>query len=380
MRQQEQEVERRAARIPQAVESARQLLALRAVHGEDIATSAHRRQDLIPFLESAAVRAGIARESLILIGPPNEQETLAAVITELDRRRPQVMIEALVVEVSGTRNLDIGTELAYLRPLRKGDSGAGGVTSFGLSAIDLATGTSAIASLPGLTGFILRDADVQAIVHLFEQKIQGKVVSRPRTLVNDNESALFRSEQEQPYTQISSLSATTTVSFQDYARAGISLSITPHISEADYLQIEITVNLSAFSGDAPSPSTPPPRTTNFVQSKVTVPDNSTVLLGGLNQANRAQTARQVPILGDIPILGYLFRRNTANKSASTLYVFVKSRIARAEDFSDLKSMGAEASRDLLRQENLQRPAHDQIPVDQDVYQTPALRPEGIHEP
>jgi general secretion pathway protein D len=310
--------------------------------------------------------------SIILLGPPKEVEVLATVVGHLDRRRPQVTIEALVVEVDADKTFDVGTELANLQEFA-GDK-VGGATSFGLSEIDFTEGTVEIEPARGLTGFLILDGDVRAIIRLFEQKVQGKIVSHPRALVNDNESAVFRSEREEPFVQISTLGAdTTTVSFGGYENAGTTLSITPHISEADYLQLEIELELSAFQGEG-ALDAPPPRTRSTVSSRVTVPDNATVLLGGLNRTDERQTISRVPILGSIPILGYLFRRKTTVRSDATLYVFIKANIARQEDFSDLKASSEEASRQLLRQENLTRSESRRLPEGQDVFESPAFRP------
>jgi type II secretory pathway component GspD/PulD (secretin) len=283
------------------------------------------------------------------------------------------MIEALVVEVDANRTLDIGVELSHLGALT--GNRVGGFTSFGFSTFNPNTGTVELGASHGLTGFLVLDANVTALVNLFLEKVQGKIVSRPRTLVNDNASAEFISEREEPYVQISALSSnTTTTSFGGYEKAGTTLKITPHISEADYLQLDITVNLSAFTGEGTG-TAPPPRVTNTVTSKVTVPDNCTVLLGGLNTTNQRKTVDKVPLLGDIPILGFFFRHDVNVDVQGTLYIFVKARIARAEDFSDLLKLSQEASQQLLQQQNRQQPAKKQLPLDQDVYQSPAFLPE-----
>ena len=132
------------------------------------------------------------------------------------------------------------------------------------------------------------------------------------------------------------------------------------------------MNLSSFIGSSSDPSVPPPRATNIMESKVTVPDSSTVLLGGLNQANNTNTVTGVPFLSEIPLIGKLFTRTTDSKQQSTPYLFVKSRIARAEDFSDLKGESSEASQQLLQQENAANP-RQKVPTNQDVYESPAFK-------
>jgi len=314
--------------------------------------------------------------SLILVGPPREQAMLAAIIEQLDMRRPQVMIEALVVQVSRSQAFDVGVELLNLQR-----GSVRGATNFGLSKIDFSGGTASVSASSGLTGFVISGGDIDAIVKLMAQKGNGRIVSRPRALVNDNEAAKFVSEAEEPYTQINAVgSNTTTSSFGGYETAGTYLDVTPHISEADYLQLDIHVKLSSFTGTAASDSAPPARHTDEVTSKVTIPDNSTILIGGLNRADASNSRTQVPILGSIPLLGQLFRRDTSSASQATLYVFIKTRIARAEDFSDLKGISGEASRQVITEENRTRREDKRLPVNQDLYDSPATRGAGIHEP
>src|SRR5207237_5166625 len=112
---------------------------------------------------------------------------------------------------------------------------------------------------------------------------------------------------------------------------------TPHISEADYLQLEYNVSLSSFSGTGDQArGIPPPRQEDSVQSKVTIPDGATVLVGGLNRTNYLRTVNAVPLLGEIPVLKYLFSSRNTTDERVTLFVFLRPVILRDDQFEDLK--------------------------------------------
>ena len=131
--------------------------------------------------------------------------------------------------------------------------------------------------------------------------------------MNDNNLGTLNSLSEFPYASVNASNTVATTSFGDYAQAGTEITVTPHISESDYLQLEYSVSLSSFTG---SPVTqggttlPPPRKSDTVQSQVTIPDGATIIVGGLNQRNFTYTKDAVPILGQIPLLEYLFSNRT----------------------------------------------------------------------
>src|SRR5690606_748390 len=111
---------------------------------------------------------------------------------------------------------------------------------------------------------------------------------------------------EQPTTSINASNTVSTTSFGGYQSAGTTITLTPHISEGDHLQLEYAIVLSTFGAGATSDGIPPPRQTNTIQSQVTVPDGSMIIVGGLNRTDIRKTVDAIPFLGKIPILGYLF--------------------------------------------------------------------------
>jgi general secretion pathway protein D len=284
--------------------------------------------------------------SIIVFGPADAQKEIEGLIKELDKRKPQVKIEALVVQVSGGDTLDVGTELSTFG----GDSKHGGigVTAFGFSSYDYTTGVRTILGGDtdaghGITGAIVNDGEIPFLMRALLTDRGGKIISRPVILANDNNKSTFKSLEEQPFTTLSTVTSTqTSTSFGGYAQAGTTLSITPHISEGDYLSLEIDLEISQFTGTTTVAQVPPPKRTDNLSTAVTVPDKSTIVIGGLTNNHVTTTVKQVPILGKIPIIGLLFSRKVETRDDTTEYIFLKAHIARDENFADLLGMSRDA--------------------------------------
>ena len=126
-----------------------------------------------------------------------------------------------------------------------------------------------------------------------------------------------------------------TTSFAGFAEAGTTIEATPRITDDDHLELEYSIALNSFTGSG-SAGVPPPRQTDEIQSTVVVPDGYTVIVGGLTRKNASWSRETVPIIGDIPIVGYLVGTVTKTSSKTTLFVFLKPVILRDDKFRDLK--------------------------------------------
>ncbi len=230
----------------------------------------------------------------------------------------------------------------------------------------------------------------QTVTLKLHGKLQGKVkvkdlyslletVLKFKVLVNDNEKGTIKTTETTYLTKKSSMPVTsgtagqhnslieTAVDYQGYD-AGVSLEITPHIGEKDLLRLEITTNRSDFgtiSGDKP-----PDKTGSDLSTVVTVPDQSTIILGGMLKLNQTKGGKKVPILGDLPFVGLLFRGVSNTDIQSKLYVFV-----RAEILQPAKLAGA-ASKDLERISEQNRSSFERHEQEFQDYQTvPGVKPE-----
>ena len=292
---------------------------------------------------NATVAADPNTNSIIVIAEPSVQKMYEQLIKALDKRRPQVLLEATIVTIDTSRNLTFGVEVGGRS--KPGNTQAVTFTNFGFSTANAGTGQLTLTPGVGFNGVVIGSDLAQVIIRALAGNSRAKVTSSPRILVNDNATGTLSSLTEQPYTTTAIGTTIATTSFGGYAQAGTVVTLTPHISEADYLQLEYQVTLSSFSGGGSTTNgVPPGIVQDSVQSKVTIPDGATVVVGGLNQSNYAKAVSSLPIIDQIPILNILFGRHDDTASKSTLFVFLRPIILRDDQFEDLKFL---SERDLL---------------------------------
>ncbi|MEC9374571.1 MAG: hypothetical protein VYC34_12040, partial [Planctomycetota bacterium] len=129
--------------------------------------------------------------------------------------------------------------------------------------------------------------------------------------------------------------APSTTAFAGTLSAGTTVSITPQISEGGFLVLQFSLELSSFDARV-NPDLPPPQNSNTVESVITVPSDSTVVVGGFKSRNEQDSVQKIPILGDIPLLGLLFREYTTDYSESTIFFFITPRVLSDPYFADLR--------------------------------------------
>lgn len=283
--------------------------------------------------------------SLLIAANRTQFQELQVLIEQLDRRQDQVLIETALIELTGSDFLDIGVELGFANIPGVESTGGVGVTSFGLSSlvdsdndgiVDLRTPNIA----QGVTAGII-DGDnfsIPALLSLLETKRNSNVLNVPSVLVNNNSIARVSTLDEQPTTTVTQSGgvggAGTQENFADYVEAGITMEISPSISASRYLRLGVFLEVSTFIGTVQG-AIPPPRITRTIETQINVPDGATMVIGGIVVDNESETTNQVPLLGDIPFLGRLFRRDTTNQNRTVLYFFVTPHILHDKDFADL---------------------------------------------
>lgn len=286
---------------------------------------------------NAFVIADIKNNQLLVKAPANLQGDFAKLIERLDLRRPQVYLEVQIVTVTWSDDLRLAFETQLINA-----NGTGGILqqNFGLTTPGTAiTDRRNVATgLSGLTAAIIKSDQLPVVMTALQTKTDSKIISNPALLVDDNEEAELMSVEQQPYTttQVSSGTPNTT-SFGGYESAGTKLLITPSISEDGYLRLAYEAELSSFTSNTGVNGSPPPKLENTVKAaSITVPSDTTVIVGGLNVDTRRKTRIQVPLLGDIPLIGQLFQDYNRSGRITTLYVFITPRIMREPNFADLR--------------------------------------------
>jgi general secretion pathway protein D len=193
----------------------------------------------------------------------------------------------------------------------------------------------------GFTGLAVNPGDFSAVIRALATIGASDSVSKPELVVNNNAEAELRGVSLQPYAVVNQGDQTTTESYGGDKEAGTILTITPQIAEGSHLILDYSVELSSFTGEATS-ILPPPSREDSVSSSVTIPDGYTVVVGGLEDRSITETVNKVPLLGDIPWLGELFKSTQKGNNRNRLYIFVRASIERSTSFEKLKYWSDEA--------------------------------------
>jgi len=290
----------------------------------------------ITIVEGISVIADTPRNQLIVRAPVRQQREIARVIREIDLRRGQVYIEAQIVSVSSSNTFSITIETVPSDP----DSDVPIFTNFGLLSDPKNIDGVRQPFGNGVSAALIDNDFVPLIIQALQTEGSGRLVSQPRLLVNDNEEAELSSTRDEPFAQTTQTVGTPTqTSLGGNVSAGTTLAVRPQISEGGFVRLELSVELSAF-GERPNPDLPPVTQSDNLTSAVTVPADTTVVLGGFTQENISDTISKVPILGDIPLIGQAFRSTSKDKSYRTIYIFITPRVLRDPSFSDLRLLTA----------------------------------------
>jgi general secretion pathway protein D len=210
-----------------------------------------------------------------------------------------------------------------------------------------------------------------------QQKNYGRVLAKPKILVNDNEEGKI-STSDVTYVEVTTgtviegvTNAVQTGKQYDPYDAGIELTIRPHISRGDFLRLDILMTRDDFG--TITGEKPPDTSGSNIETTVTVPDGSTIILGGLIKLNQSKGGSKIPILGDLPIVGGLFRSASNSDIQRNLYVFVKAEIIRPSD-TDM----AQAESHLQQISDRNRDAFEEHEKEfQDYYDWPGIKPKAM---
>jgi general secretion pathway protein D len=296
-----------------------------------------------------------ATNSLIISADPETQEALVRVVRELDVRQQQILVEAIIVEVSDTAARDLGLQFLLADP-RGGRATPFLSTSYGASAPNLLTLTgallntgnagdnnpalrdlqrAAVASLAGARGALVgvggqrSDGSILGlIVNALQEDRQSNVLSTPSLTTLDNKSASLLVGQQIPVTTGEALSDNFENQFRTVKRedVGVRLDVRPQISEGGAIRLDIKQEVSSVFGPVTTGSSDLITNRRVIETSVQVDPGQVIVLGGLMQEEQQNTDSGVPILRDIPIAGRLFRSDSKERRRTNLMVFLRPTI------------------------------------------------------
>ena len=288
------------------------------------------------------VQADPMTNSLIITAPEPVYNDLRRAIDQLDRRRAQVYVEALITEISAETAAEFGIQwqtgkISNSNGVVGGtnfSSGGGNILSIASGATNPGTGMNLI--LGGGTVSVLgKDMlNLNMLARFLQSDTKANILSTPNLITLDNEEAKMVVGQNLPFVtgQYTSTGTTSTVSnpFQTIERkdVGLTLKVKPQISESGTVRLQIYQEVSSVVGTTASNTNGPITNKRAIESTVLVDDGAIIALGGLIEDSYNSGADRVPLLGDVPVVGSLFRYDSRKRSKTNLVVFLRPVILR----------------------------------------------------
>lgn len=337
-----------------------QVIYLRYAGAEELATKLNEQAQSVQRTQGSpqaggggpqgttVIWADAETNALVITAPPKTMRSLRTVIDKLDIRRAQVLVEAVIVDVTSDRSSELG--VTWVVDASDTDGGAGATSFNGSTSLGAAQLAGAVASgetstalglLPdGLSYAVGRFKDTgtnwAALLRALRGDANTNILGTPSIVTMDNEEAEINVGQEVPFLTGSFSNATGTTGtvnpFQTINRqdVGTKLTITPQINEGDAVIMDIALEVSSISQGSTGAVDLITNKRN-INNNVIVEDGGIIVLGGLIDESLRESDSRVPILGSIPVLGNIFRSRSTSKIKRNLMVFIRVKILRDEN-------------------------------------------------
>lgn len=274
------------------------------------------------LLGQVYVVADADTNSLLVATASKYQDRVKDIIKELDRPVPQVLIKALIAEVTHDKSVDFGLDFSVLN-IRPSGNGSSLTSDLGNAAANTANGGMAVA---------VAENTLKATLHALAVDNKLDVLSRPYILTSDNQEAIISVGYEVPIITESRLDTNNnTINTIQYTNIGIILDVTPHINPEGLVVMDVAPQISSQYGQGveiqPGVNSPEFEIRS-ASARVAIDDGQTIVIGGLMQDQKTQTVNKIPLLGDIPLLGALFSRNNSDKQKTELLIFMTPHVAK----------------------------------------------------
>ena len=266
---------------------------------------------------TVSVVADASSNSLIITSAPRNFDRIFQLVKDLDQAPPQVMIQAVLIEVTLNRDSKIGmvnTRLDFDKVLPQREYGFGDQTLF----------------------WSILNEKVDGFIELLQSQGSVEVLSRPQVLASDNKQAQINVGQSVPFvTRVQTTESGNTINTIQYQDIGILLNVTPHINPEGYVNMDIAPEISGFAdstvnvGENIQASV---FTNRSAQTTVAIQDGQTIVIGGLMTNEDRKTVREVPVLSKIPLLGpLLFKRTETSKVKTDLLIIITPKVVRSPE-------------------------------------------------
>ncbi len=275
------------------------------------------------------ITADKATNSLIIIADKDDYPVLEEVIKKLDVPRSMVYIECLLMEMNADKSLSLGMEWRAKGNVHSNSTGFGRFSSSSTSVDlpSLAESTLGSGFSMGVFG-----GSIEAIIEASQDDSDVKILSTPQLLTTENEEATITIGKNVPYQTRGGTedTSTTTYNTYEYKDVGITLKLTPSISQDRLVRLDFYEEVTKLDSANSTSSTDRPTTLKReLETTIIVEDGNTVVIGGLIDESLSKDVNQVPCLGDIPLLGNAFKNQSSGSDRTNLFIFLTPRVVKS---------------------------------------------------
>ena len=270
-------------------------------------------------------------KSILTLAPPEFMDEIEELIAELDVPGKQVMMEAIIIEIEHSKVTSLGVELST-NPEAFGSIGEnailalGNLTNLGVNGTTggIISPASGVAATGGSGTLIGVGTDVYALIDFLIKTTNAKILNQQTLWTKDNEEAKFFKGSEVAFLGSESITNQTTSQNIDYEKVGMELRARPSITPENKVDMIINVEISSLTANLVNNQ--PVRSTMETRTNMIVQDNQTLLLGGILFQKDSTVISKVPLFGDLPLIGGLFRHNSIEQTNSELLVFITPHV------------------------------------------------------
>ena len=287
------------------------------------------------MLGDAMITSDMESRRLIIVTDDDTNDNIKTIIASLDKPKPQVLINVVFLQVTHDKDLDLGAEASYTgRIAIKNNPEGNALTKFGIAgALTDPTSYGAFYKILG--------GNVDATIHALASVNKTEILSRPSILTRSSQQATILVGQSVPIITNSRVSDTnnTTINTVTYQDVGIILRVTPFITQAGLVEMIVSPEISSLSATTVAISNTvnsPVIDKRSADTVVVTPSDQTVVIGGLISTQVIDQENKVPLLGDIPVLGYAFKRNIKKNQKTELLIFLTPHVV--ADPNDLSGL------------------------------------------
>jgi general secretion pathway protein D len=279
--------------------------------------------------------------ALVIVAPPSDFELISQIIEKLDIVREQVLVEMLILEISDESLRELGVDWATMDDPSTNSVRGFGMTNFG-PRINFLSGVAEGLSI-GAWKAVGGTVQIGAILHAMEKKSGVNILSTPHILASNHRKAKIIVGENRAFVTQSRITETvdpitpTVIKSFEYKDVGITLDITPHVSQGGMIRLELKSEFTKLIEDVTSVSLDTPTTAKrTAETVVTMGSGATVVIGGLIRDDTIKNVKKVPLLGDIPLLGNLFQSQSSHTQKTNLLLFITPQVMSTQE--DLQNM------------------------------------------